>query len=440
MDEVAARAYEGSMSQQFRPYEPDQGFLLPPSLRDWLPEDHLAYFISDTVDELDLSRFVAAYRAEGSGRVAYHPRLMLKVLVYAYCVGVFSSRAIARQIEENVAFRVLAADERPNHRTICRFRERHMPDFEGIFAQIVQIARGVGLVNLGALAIDGSKVKASASKHKSMSYERMEEDERRLRKQIRELTHAAQQEDEVEDQKYGPDFRGDELPEEIRRRKSRLEVIRRAKKRIEERKARDAAEKEEASGKPVDPKPKPKDQENFTDPDSRIMKTGSGAFEQCYNAQTAVDGASRLIVSVGLSQSAADRDQLLPLLDGATKNCGRSPGCVLADAGYRWEKNFEGLESRQVRGYISIGREGREPVIRSMYPATQRMQKRLKTKTGRKNYKRRKTIAEPVFGWIKNVLGFRSFGVRGFQKAAGEWNLVCLATNLRRLKSQLAWV
>ncbi len=289
----------------FRPYEPDQPLLLPPSLREWLAPDHLVWFICETVDELDLSEILERYRDSGQGNIAYHPARMLKILIYAYANGVFSSRRIARQIEENIALRVLAAGNMPDHRTICRFREQHLEGFERLFVQVVQIARDAGLVKMGTLAVDGSKLRANASKHKAMSYERMQQEERRLRKEIRGLTNRAAKRDAAVDVEFGPDFRGDQLPQELQRREDRLAKIRAAKHRLEARKRDEAKASErhrnddsrrDCPRNQPQRQPKPKDQENFTDPESRIMKDGSGAFQQCYNAQTAVDAEKRIIV------------------------------------------------------------------------------------------------------------------------------------------------
>lgn len=438
------------MGGQFAPYEPNQQLLLPPSLRDWLPEDHLCYFISDTVDQLDISSIVDQYRSAGSGNVAYHPRLMLKLLFFGYCTGFFSSRKIAQQIEENVAFRVLAAGQSPSHRSICRFRQEHITEFGELFVQVVEIATASGLTKMGTLAIDGTKIKANASKHKAMSYGRMKSEEKRLRKEIQALIQTAGDVDALEDEQFGPNFRGDEMPEELRRRESRLQVIREAKKRLEERKREEDAEKIEAEKKsekkrgskrkhPLG-KPKDSDQENFTDPESRIMKGGSGAFEQCYNAQTAVDGDSQIIVAADVTQCAADNGQLIPMLDAATENTGDTPERVLADSGYKSEDNFTKLEDREVDAYVSLGREGKSSGrIDPDKPATQNMQRKLRTKRGRKRYSDRKRIVEPPFGWIKRCLGFQSFSLRGLEKVTGEWSLVCLALNLKRMNQRLAW-
>ena len=446
------------MEPYFRPYEPDQQILLPPSLRDWLPDGHLAYFISDTVDQLDLSEILSRYRSFGQGNVAYHPALMLKLLIYGYATGVFSSRRIARACETDIAFRVLAAGDPPSHRTLARFRKEHLDAFQSLFVQVVQIAQASGLVKLGTLAIDGSKMRANASKHKAMSYERMQKEEEKLRREIAILTARAQGQDDDEDQEFGPDFRGDEVPEELERRQTRLAAIQAAKKRLEERKREAEAEKIEAErraeeerkreGKPRrGPKrkrplgqPEPKDQENFTDPDSRIMKTKQG-FEQSYNTQIAVDGEGRIIVAADVTQCAADSGALLPVLDAARENTGEDPGTVLADSGYKSEENFRGLEDRGLKACIPLGREGKagpEKIAEDLV-ATRRMHRRMSGRRARKKYKARKHIAEPPFGWIKNGLGFRQFLLRGRRAVCGEWSLVCLALNLRRMGTRLAW-
>jgi len=428
------------MGNIFLDYDPDQSLLFPPSPREWLPENHLAWFVSDAVEALDLRELFRSYRPGGKGNLAYHPKLLLKLLIYGYSIGVFSSRKIAKQIEENVAFRVLAAGQFPNHRTICRFREHHIEQFSELFAQIVQMAKEAGLVKLGTIAIDGTKVNANASKHKAMSYERMKEEEKRLRDEIRKIAAIAAGQDAAEDAEFGPDFRGDELPEELRRRETRRAAIRAAKKRLEERKAQEAAAKQPES--PVDreqARPDPKDQENFTDPDSRIMKASSGAFEQAYNAQISVDSAKQIIVATGVTQSAADAKQLIPMVDETMAITEEKPGKVLADAGYRSEENFRQLENRQIEGFVPLAREGKAPNAQPSRPASARMKRRLDSKRGRARYKMRKYLVEPVVGWIKQVLGFRVFSLRGFTKVTGEWNLVCLALNLRRMSRMMSF-
>jgi transposase len=431
------------MPTTFRPCAPDQSLLFPPSPRDWLPEGHLAFFIADTVAALDLRTLYAPYEGDGRRNQPFDPQMMVTVLLYAYATGTFSSRRIARKLEEDVAYRVLAVGNFPAHRTIAEFRQQHLAAFEALFVQVVQIAREAGLVQLGTLAIDGSKVKASASKHKAMSYKRMLEQERRLRDEIAALTAQAAAVDASEDAAHGATVRGDELPAELQRREARLATIAAAKARLE---ARQAAEDREKGRTPGDGRkgrgrrpfardfgvPPDDAQDNFTDPESRIMKT-SGGFDQCYNGQIAVDAVSQLIVATGLTNCAADNGSLLPLVDRVQETLGQDPTTVLADAGYKGDASFQTLDARNVTAYISLGREDKEsPNPPSEAAATQRMAARLATAEGRACYRRRKAIVEPVFGWLKAVLGFRHFSLRGETKVRAEWNLVCLALNLKR--------
>jgi transposase len=368
------------MEAIFRPYDPDQHLLLPPSLRDWLPSGHLAHFVADTIDSLDPEPILSWYRLRPQGNLPHHPAMMLKVLVYSYCTGTFSSRRIARSIEDSVAVRVLAAGQLPDHRTICRFRERHLEAFEGILTQIVRIAAQAGLVKLGTLAIDGTKIRANASKRKAMSHERMRQEEERLRKEISALMARAKGEDAAEDVQVGPDFRGDELPEELQRRGSRLRTIVEAKGRLEQRvkeeaqaKADEARRRREAgddAGSPPrqrPPVPRPAEQEAFTDPDSRIMKDGSGACQQCYNAGIAVDSTARIVVATTVQQCLCDQAMLMPMIERAEQvvgggvKGGPKVGTVLADAGFSCERNLLALEARiGTTGYLAVGREDKE--------------------------------------------------------------------------------
>jgi len=275
------------MGKTYRPYYPDEELLLPPSLREWLPENHLAYFVSDVIDNLDLSAMDEVYGSEKRGQPPYDPRMMTKLLVYGYCVGVFSSRRIEQRLREDIAFRVLAADNQPNFRTLSDFRKIHLKTLEGLFEQVLQIALEAGAMKIGRVAVDGTKVKANASKHKAMSYDRMQEKEKDLKAQVRELLAQAEAADTEEDERHGKDKRGDELPEELARRESRLKRIREAKRALEAR----AREKAQAEGNDAGAaKPKDKDQYNFTDPESRIMK-GADGFVPGYNAQAAVEPA-----------------------------------------------------------------------------------------------------------------------------------------------------
>lgn len=437
------------MGQQFVPYEPDQALLFPPSLDDWLPEGHLARFVSETVDQLDLEPFYAKFREreDGRGRIAYEPRMLLKVLIYAYSVGFFSSRKIASGIDDLVALRYLAAGNQPSHRTIARFRQENIAHFETLFVQVVRIACGAGLVKMGTLAIDGSKLKADASKHKSMSYGRMKSEEQRLAKEIAELTRRAQQIDEAEDAEYGADERGDGLPKELHRRETRLAKIREAKERLE----REQAEADEAAGrgkgrgaakrlKRPNGVPEDKKQANFTDPDSRIMGNPKKGFVQGYNGQIAVDGEESIIVATRVTQCAADVHELGPVTEEAIANTETVPKRVLADSGYKSEEGFCRLEELGVEAHVALGKgEADATPAKRPGPATRRMQRRRKTKRSQKLYRRRKVIAEPPFGWIKSAMGFRGFLLRGLSKVQGEWDLVCLALNMRRLAHRLEW-
>ena len=408
------------MPTRYRPYRPDQMFLLPPSPKDWLGEDHLAYFISETVDRMDLSGFYRGYEGDGRRNRPFDPRMMVKVLLYGYATGTFSSRKLAKKLEEDVAFRVLAAGNFPAHRTIAEFRQRHLEEFQQLFIELVRIAG---------------------------------EAEQRLRREIEELTEQAARVDAEEDRLYGEDRRGDELPEELRRREDRLARIEEAMERLKARQAEEDRGKGRHEGderksprggrkfKREFGEPEDKAQENFTDSDSRIMKS-KGSFKQCYNPQIAVDDGSQLIVATGVTQSPGDNPELLKLLDRTESNTKATPERLLADAGYRDEGSFRVLEEKQIEAYISLGREDKkapqEPTEER--PASGRMYEKLKTEAGRGHYKRRKAIVEPVFGWIKEILGFRRFSLRGIEKVSGEWDLVCLAVNLKRMNRLIRWV
>lgn len=440
------------MPTTFLPYQPDQSLLLPASLTEWLPEDHLAYFIGDAVEAMNLDAFYGRYEGDGRRRQPFEPRMMVKVLVYAYASGVFSSRKIATRLQEDVAFRVLGANNFPAHRTIREFRQLHLQEFSALFVGVVKLAREAGLIKLGRLGIDGTKIRANASKRKAMSYGRMKEEEARLKNEIAQLLKQAEGTDRAEDAEHGPDRLGTELPEELKRRDDRLKVIQAAKARLEQRQLQ--ADTEEGRSKDDDGNtrgptgrsctrelgiPKDKDQENFTDPQSRIMKTQEG-FQQCYNGQAAVDEDSRLIVAADLSNNAPDNGQLLPMVEQTQANTGLSPEMTLADAGYASEAAFRELEARGLAASVALGREDKKQrqIDPERHPATQRMAQWLKTAEGKDHYRRRKTIPEPVFGWIKQALGFRRFSMRGLQAAKAEWHLICMAVNLKRMH-RLGW-
>jgi transposase len=311
----------GTMAKTYRTYLPEQDLLLPPSLREWLPDDHLVYFVSDVVDQLNLSAIESVYEEDDRGQPPYHPRMMTKILLYGYCVGVFSSRKIQKHLVEDVAFRVLAAGNQPDFRTISDFRKLHLKALEELFQQMLRLTLETGTMKLGRVALDGSKVKGNASKHKAMSYGRMDETEKRLREEVRKLLSQAEATDKEEDKRYGGDRRGDELPEELQRRETRIARIREAKQALEER-AREQARSEGKDAKKAQPAQKA--QYNFTDPESRILK-GADGFVQGYNTQIAVEPAFQLIVGQQVTQAANDKQQLVPLLEKIQEQSGQKP-------------------------------------------------------------------------------------------------------------------
>jgi len=461
------KRYCGTMAKTFRPYSLDQHLLLPPDLRDWLPEGHLALYVSDVVDALDLSAIYRVYaEADPRGAVAYHPAMLVKLLMYAYCIGMPSSRRIERGTYEDVALRVLAGDQHPDHDTIAAFRQRHLPALAALFVQVLQLCQRAGLVRLGHVAIDGTKVGANASKHKAMSYERMGESERRLEREVRALLEQAAARDAAEDAQYGKGRWGEELPEELARRESRLRKIREAKAELEAEARAAAAEQAEAArakcaererkaeetgrrpgGRPPaipDPEtavPEPKAQRNFTDPESRIMKDGATkSFVQAYNAQAAVDGAAQVIVAAAVTQAANDVEQLVPLLEQVACNVGRMPAVVTADAGYFSEANVMAEALREVDLYIPPARQrhsvdeaapGEPPLPEA--GVREQMRHKVCTPEGREVYRWRKAIVEPVFGHTKACRGFRRFALRGLGNVSAEWLLICLTHNVLKL-------
>lgn len=455
------------MSRTFRPYSMDQQLLLPPNLRDWVPEGHLSLFISDLVDEsLDLRAILKPYEeGDARGGMPYHPGMMVKLMLYAYCTGRPSSRKIERATYEDVAYRVLAGDQHPDHDSIADFRKRHLKALAGLFLQALMLCEKAGLVKLGHVALDGTKVKANASKHKAMSYERMCETEKRLEEEVKKLLETAQQKDIEEDSLHGKGRSGDELPKELARREGRLSKIREAKAELEkEAKERAIREAEEARAKieererreqetgekpkgpgptvpdPEQAKPEPKAQKNFTDPESRIMKDGATkGFEQAYNAQAVVDAQAQVIVAADLTQQSNDKKQLVPMLELVRKNLGQLPQKASADAGYFSEANVTDEKLAGVDLFVPPHREKHGAKAEaSAGPAPEasvkeKMQHKLKTPEGRDIYKRRKAIVEPVFGQIKEARGFRRFSFRGLENVKAEWTLICLTHNLLKL-------
>lgn len=430
------------MAKTFRTYEPDQMLLLPPSLQEWVPEGHLARFISDMVDSMDVSEIEDAYTEE-RGYPPYHPCMMLKLLLYGYCTGTYSSRKIAAKLTDSVAFRFLAAGNEPDFRTISDFRKRHGVALKRLFDQVLQVCRAAGLVKLGRVAVDGTKIKANASKHKAMSYGRMKEKETAIQRQVREILDRAEQIDREEDRRYGPDRRGDELPAELATREGRLKKIREAKAALEA----EARRKAEAEGKdPRSGKPPDKAQRNFTDPESKIQKTSDG-FVQGYNAQVAVDDLFQVIVAQHVTPTAPDVHEIEPAITAIETTLEAKPEAVLADAGYWSEDNVRMLQDKGIEAFIATGKQKHgddAPAPRGRPPkgmtVRERMARKLRTRKGRRIYSLRKVLAEPVFGQIKQARGFRQFLRRGLERVGEEWALVCTAHNLLKLHTALKLV
>jgi transposase len=385
---------------------------------------------------LDLSAITAVYEEEERGYPPYHPVMLTKLLIYGYCVGVFSSRRIQRRLIEDVAFRVLAVGNEPDFRTIADFRKRHLPALQGFFEQVLGVARDLGTLRMGRIALDGTKVKANASKHKAMSYGRMQDKARQLREEVKQLLAHAEATDAAEDAGYGADVRGDELPAELQRRESRLKRIREATRALKARAKEEAA----AAGQPVETaKPDPKAQYNFTDPESRIMK-GPDGFVQAYNGQVAVN-EDQLIIGQTVTQETNDKKQLMPMITTIERQAGDAPPQLLADAGYCSDANLTAIADTAIDAYISTRKqkhgERPGPCPRGPLPKTatlvDRMSRKLHTKAGAAVYAARKAIVEPVIGQIKQARGFRQFLLRGLEKVQGEWSLVCTTHNILKL-------
>ena len=456
------------MGQNFIPDTVNQTLLFPPSLHDWLPEGHLARFLLDVVSALDLSAVYKSYQdKDGRGQAAYAPEMMVRLLLYGYARGVYSSRKIQTRTFEDVAFRYLSGDQHPDHATIAEFRKRHLEALSGLFTQALLLCSEAGLVKLGHVSIDGTKIKANASKHKAMSYGRMNETEARLKREIDALLAAAEKTDAEEDAQYGKDRRGDELPAELQRRESRLQKIGEAKAALEqeakekasqqraeaEQKLAEREEEERRTGnkksgrKPELPDPeqaKPDDtaQRNFTDPESRIMPDGAnkGSFVQGYNAQIAVDSASQVIVAAEITQETNDKKQLLPMIAQIAANLEQKPEKVSADTGYFSEANVTDEQVKDVDLYVATGRDKHGDVVETSSDPPppgaspkEAMREKLRTEAGRTVYKMRKAIVEPVFGQIKEQRGFRRFSLRGKENVSREWKLVCAVSNLLKL-------
>ncbi|MFF0659595.1 IS1182 family transposase [Micromonospora tulbaghiae] len=462
-----------AVDKTFRAFDPHQILLLPPSLDDWLPEDHLARFVADLVDEvLDLGPVLADY-TEKRGYPPYDPRLMVRLLIYGYTTGVRSSRAIERKCVDDVAFRFLAADQAPDFRSIARFRRRHLDALAGLFTQSLHLAVRLGMVKMGRVALDGTKLEANASKHKAMSYGRLVDKEEQIEAEIAHLEAAvralladAEATDTAEDAKFGVDGKDVDLPAELDRREKRLARLQAARAQIEAEaadKARRHAEDIErrrqqragtsdeqavadAADKAADKaRPKPKAQANFTDPDSRIMKNSDGAYIQAYNAQAVVDEAHQVITAADITTNASDAPNYTTMLDQSAQNTGTHPKQALLDAGYCSEANLQAAKDRQrscgTDTFMATGRlrhdEQVPPAPRGRIPANatlkERMARKLRTKPGKAAYSRRKAIVEPVFGQIMTCQNGRQLLLRGEDGARAEWRLLAACHNLRKI-------
>ncbi len=432
------------MTKRFRPWDPKQKWLLPPEITEFIPEGHPAHFVRDlVVEQLDLSQILDSYDEE-RGYPPFHPAMMVALLLYAYTQGVFSSRKIAKACIERMDFAAVTGFQKPDFRTIGLFRRRHLGALAGLFQQVLVLCRRAGLVTLGHVALDGTKVKANANKHKAMSYDRMEKAEEEFAETVKGWL------DQAEITDLGEDFRfrnrqGDELPAWVTNKAERMRKIREAKAALEKEAAEKAKEnkKDDDEDPPDPPKVNPKAQRNFTDPESRIMPTKDG-FEQCYNAQAAVDAKAQVIVACDVVATNADCPQLLPMIDRVKANLGRKPRVCSADAGFCSEANLEGLEARKIQAYIATGRQqhGSKAATHAKNgkpgSLVARMREKLKRGGWRSPYRLRKQIVEPVFGQVKQAMGFRQFLLRGLTKVRAEWSLVCTAHNLLKMASASA--
>jgi transposase len=442
------------MSKTYRDWSADQAYLFPPSPQDWLPEGDLVYFLLDTVATVDLTPIFAHYERELRGQPPFHPRMMVALLLYCYATGTRSSRRIMKRCYVDVACRVIVGEDIPDFRTISDFRKIHLARLETLFVEVLKLCALAGLAKVGTIALDGTKVKANASRHKAMSYDRMKAEEERLRQEITKLLAEAQASDDDEDLQHGPDRHGDELSDELVRRQSRLAKIQQAKKLLEERARIEATEeaacrqaeaKSPPTTSPAEAVPEAKDQINFTDPESRIMKASNKGWDQCGNAQ-AVTNEHQIILAADVTDQANDVRQVVAMVDQTRANLDAAGvndaiKAALGDAGYYSETNATALEHRGIAPYLATERlkhhekvaaapRGRIP---DDLPAKQRMARKLRTKVGREMYAKRKGMIEPVFGQLKQVLGFRQFSMRGLASMRGEWRLMATVHNLLKL-------
>jgi transposase len=442
------------MTKTYRDWSIDQAYLFPPSPRDWLPEGDLVYFLLDTVATLDLAPIFAHHERELRGQPPFHPRMMVALLLYCYATGTRSSRRIMKRCHIDVACRVIVGQDIPDFRTISDFRKIHLARLEALFVEVLKLCALAGLTKVGAIALDGTKVKANASRHRAMSYDRMKAEEARLKDEISKLMAEAKAADDAEDLQHGPDRHGDELPDELARRQSRLAKIQGARKLLEERarvEATEEAARRQAEGKsppttpPADAAPDPKDQINFTDPESRIMKASNKGWDQCGNAQ-AVTNEHQIILAADVTHQANDVRQTVPMVDQTRANLDAAGvtdtiKAALGDAGYYSETNATDLKRRGIDPYLATERLKHHEKVASAprgripqgLTAKQRMARKLRTKKGREMYAKRKGMIEPIFGQLKQVLGFRQFSLRGLASMRGEWRLMATVHNLLKL-------
>lgn len=442
------------MSRKFREWQPDAGWLFPPSPRDWLPEEHLVYFLLDVTAQIDITSIVDDYGGENGGQPPFHPRMMLVLLLYSYSVGAFSSRKIMQRCVTDAAFRVIVGKDIPDFRRIAEFRARHLKHLQALFLEVLLLCREAGLLKVGRLSLDGTKIKANASRHKAMSFDRMGPEAARLQQEIDALLALADGADTADDDQFG-DLSGEEIPDELKRRESRLAKILEAKAALEEaarQKAQNHVDQMEAEGRnhrtdPNEAVPDPKAQRNFTDPESKIMLTSNKGFDQCGNAQ-AVANEQQIIIAADVTDQANDVHQTIPMTEQAIANLDAAGvdeniKAFTADTGYFSEDNMLAVDANERinAAFIATGRQKHNeaapdsPVGRAPknLTAKEKMARRNRTQKGREEYARRKAIIEPVFGQIKECLGFRKFLLRSLEKMKGEWKLVCVVHNLLKL-------
>jgi len=430
------------MSKEFRTWNIEQEYLFPPSVKDFVPEGHLAHFIRDLVrEELDMSGILNDY-VEERGKPPYHPTMMTAVLLYSYMQGVYSSRKIARACEERIDFMAVSALEKPDFRTVAKFRKRHLEALGDLFVQVLKLCKAAELTKMGHVSLDGSKIKANASMSRSRTYKHLKKEEEELRKQVSGWLKRAEASDSEEDKSFGENNRGDELPDWIKDKQERYTRIKKARETLEAKAKEELEERKEAEKEGSKPqtktkqtdKPKESRQYNFTDPDSEIMRSSHG-FQQSYNAQVSVDSESYVIVECHLSNAKNDLNELVPSIKGIKDNLNEVPTELSADAGYCSNENLKAIKEAQIRGYVALGGGSPGEREKTILPGTlvSEMAQRLRKGGRRTRYRLRKHIVEPVFGVIKSARGFNTFLLRGIANTQNEWKLVCTAYNLHKL-------